>query len=103
MNHPLIKSIVLLSLAFFFLAILAIAFHDNDNTFLLTTRSICKVKVATSGSMSKNKSDPATAATAISVGRIVFPLLATVVAENATTISFQSAYIWPNKAPPVNS
>jgi len=102
MHHPLIKSIVLLSLTFFFSAILAIAFHDNDSTFLLTARSICKVKVATSGTMSKNKSDTATAVTVLSFGGIVFPLFAMVVAET-TTFSFQSAYIWPNKAPPVNS
>jgi len=101
MRHPLIKSIVLLSLAFFFLAILAIAFHDHNNTFLLTARSICKAKVPTSGTMSKNKSEPATAVAVISVGGIVIPLLATVVADNSTIISFQSAYVWPNKASPV--
>jgi uncharacterized membrane protein YadS len=103
MHHSLIKRIILLTLALFFLAGLAIAFHHHDNTLLLAARSICKTKAAISGTMGKNKSDPATAVTVISVGGVVFPLLTTVVAENTTTISSQSTYIWPNKAPPAKS
>jgi uncharacterized membrane protein YadS len=104
MHHSLIKRIILLSLAFFFSAGVAIAFHHYDNTFLLAARSICKTKAATSGTMGKNKSDPTTAVTVISVGGVVFPLLTTVVAESTTIFMFsQSGYIWPNKAPPIQS
>lgn len=102
MHHSLIKKIVLLSLSVFFLAILAVAFHHHDNAFLLTSCSICKVKISNSGTMSKNKIDSAPALTVISLGlATVFPLLATAVHENTTIfISSQTADIWPNKAPP---
>jgi len=102
-HRSLIKSIILLSLALFFLAGLAITFHHHDKTFFLTARSICKAKTATSGTMSKNKSDSATSVTVVSFGGIVLPLLTKVVGENATIISSQSACLWPNKASPVLS
>jgi hypothetical protein len=105
MHHSRIKRIILLSLSVFFLAILAMAFHHHDNTFLLTSCSICKVKTSISGTMSKYKIDSAPAVTVVSLGLVVvFPLLATVVHENTTIfISSQIAYIYPNKAPPVRS
>jgi len=105
MHHSLIKRIVLLSVAGFFLAILAVAFHHHDNTFLLTSCSICKVKTSISGTMSKNKVDSAPAVTVVSLGlAAVFPLLATVFRENTPIfISSRVAYIWPNKAPPFRS
>lgn len=105
MHHSLIKKIVLLSVSGFFLAILAVAFHHHDNTFFLTSCSICKVKTSNSGTMSKNKIDSAPAVTVVSLGMAAaFPLSATVVHENTTIfISSQAASIWPNKAPPVRS
>jgi hypothetical protein len=105
MRHSLIKKIILLSLTVFFLAILAVAFHHHDKAFLLTSCSICKVKTSNSGTMSKNKIDSAPTVTVVSLGlAAVFPLLANVFYENTTSfISSQTAYIWPNKAPPVRS
>ena len=103
MHQSLIKNIIFLSLALFFLAGLAITFHHHDKTFFLTARSICKAKVATSGTMGKGKSNSAAAVTVVSFGGIVSPLLTKVVGENTPVISSQSARIWPNKAPPVLS
>ena len=103
MHRLLIKGIILLSLALFFLAGLAITFHHHDKTFFLKARSICKAKAATSGTTGKNKSDSAAAITVISFGGMVFSLLTKIVGENTTIISAQSACIWPNKAPPVLS
>ena len=105
MHHSLIKRIVLLSLSGFFLAILAVAFHYHDNTFLLRSCSICKVKTSNSGMMSKNKIDSAPAVTVASLGLVaVFPLLGTIVHENTPIfISSQIGYIYPNKASPVRS
>lgn len=105
MHHSLIKRIILLSVAGFFLAILAVAFHHHDNAFLLRSCSICKVKTSNSGTMSKNKIDSAPAAAVVSPDLVaVFPLLDTVVHENTTIfISSQIGNIYPNKAPPVRS
>jgi hypothetical protein len=101
----MIKRIVLLSVAGFFLAICAVAFHYQDNKFLRTSRSICKVKTTNSGTMSKNKIDSAPAVTVVSLDlAAVFPLLATAVHENTTIfISSQIGSIYPNKAPPDRS
>jgi len=101
----MIKRIVLLSLSGFFLAILAVAFHHHDNTFLLRSCSICKVKTSISGTMSKNQIDSAPAVTVVSPGMVaVFPLLATTVHQiTPLFVSSQIAYIYPNKAPPVRS
>jgi hypothetical protein len=101
----MIKRIVLLSVAGFFLAIMAIAFHHHDNAFLLPSCSICKVKTTASGTMSKSQIDSAPAVTVVSLDlAAVFPLLDTAVHENTTIfISSQIGYIYPNKAPPVRS
>ena len=72
---------------------------------MLSSRSICKVKTAISGTMSKNKIDSAPAVTVVSLDvASVFPLFVPVVHENTTIfISSQVGYICPNKAPPVRS
>lgn len=104
MHHLMIKRIAILSLVFFFLAGLAIAFHYHDDAFLLTSRSLCKVKAAASGTLSKSKSDFAKAVTVVFLGVADFSLFTAVVTENKTLfVASQSAYIWHNKAPPVNS
>jgi len=105
MHHSLIKRIVLVSLSGFFLAVCAVAFHHYDNTFLLRSCSICKVKTSNSGTKSKNKVDSPPAVTVGPLGMVaVFPLLTTVAPENtAIFISSQFASVWPNKAPPVRS
>jgi len=101
----MIKRIVLLSVAGFFLAICAVAFHYQDNKFLRTSRSICKVKTTNSGTMSKNKIDSAPAVTVVSLDLAAVSLLFdTAVHENTTIfISSQIGSIYPNKAPPVRS
>jgi hypothetical protein len=101
----MIKRIILLSVAGFFLAIMAVAYHHHDNAFFLRSCSICKVKTTTSGTTSKSKID---SAPAVTIGYLdlatVFPLLDTVVNEKTTNfISSQIGYIYPNKAPPVRS
>jgi hypothetical protein len=104
MRRSMIKRIILLSLALFFLAGLAIAFNYYDDAFSLTSRSICKIKAASSGTLSKSKSPFAKAVAVVYLGVAELPLLTAVVAENKIIfIASQSAYIWPNKAPPVNS
>lgn len=104
MRRSMIKRIILLSLLFFFLAGLAIAFNDHDDAFLLTSRSICKIKAASSGTLSKSKSAFDKALAVVYLGVAEFLLLTAIVTENKTiSIASQSAYIWPNKAPPVIS
>ena len=105
MHNSLIKRIVLLSLCGFFLAIVAIAFHDQDDTFLLRSRSICQARAAISGTMSKYQVDSAPAATVGYLGLAAILLLSVpFVYKNATIfIPSQVAYIYPNKAPPVRS
>lgn len=105
MYHPVIKKIVLLSMTGFILAILAVAFHHHDRTFILTSCSICKVKTSISGTFSKNKADFPPAAAVISTGPAAICLASTVVAPENTTIfiSSQTDDVYPNKAPPARS
>ena len=105
MCHPLIKKIVLLSMAGFFLAILAVAFHHHDRSFLLTSCSICKVKTSISGTFNKNKIDSPPAVAVISLGSAAIFLSSTLVVPENTAIcmSSQVGYIYPNKAPPARS
>jgi len=102
MHHPLTKKIVLLSMAGFFLAILAVAFHHHDRSFLLTSCSICKVKTSLSGTFNKNKIDSPPAVAVISPGPAAIFLSSTAVVPETTTIfiSSQADDIYPNKAPP---
>jgi len=105
MCHPVVKKVVLLSMTGFLLAILAVAFHHHDNSFLLPSCSICKVKASISGNFGKNKIDSPPAVAVISLGSVVIFLSATIVVPE-TTISFissQIANIYPNKAPPAIS
>jgi hypothetical protein len=105
MHRSRIQRIFFISLTFFFLAALAFAFHPDDNTFLLRSRSICKVKTSPPGTMSKSKIDSAPTVTVISLDLASFiALFATAPHENtAIFISSQVVHIWPNKAPPVSS
>ena len=105
MHHSRIQRIVFVSLTVFFLALFAVAYHLDDNTFLRRSRSICKVKTSIPGTMSKSKIDFAPTAMVISLDlAVVFALLATASNGNkAIFISSQVVYIWPNKAPPVRS
>jgi len=105
MGLSLIKKIVLLSMAGFFMAILAIAFHHHDNSFILTSCSLCKVKSSISGTFSKNKIDVPPAVAVISPGLAGIFLLSSFVVIETTTIfiSSQRDDIYPNKAPPARS
>ena len=105
MRHPLIKKIVLLSMTGFFLAILAVAFHHHDRSFLLTSCSICKVKTSISGTFSKNKIDTPPAVAVLSPGQAAIFLSSTIAIPETTAIfiSSQVVYVYPNKAPPVRS
>jgi hypothetical protein len=105
MHNSLIKRLVLLSLSGFFLAILAVAFHHQDDTFLLRSRSICQARAAISGTMSRYQVDSAPAATVVYVGLAASFLLSVPFVYQTATIFIPSqvAYIYPNKAPPVRS
>lgn len=105
MRHPLIKKIVLLSMTGFFLAILAVAFHHHDRSFLLTSCSICKVKTSISGTFSKNNLDAPPAVAVLYPGQAAIFLAATIDVPETTTIfiSSQVVYVYPNKAPPARS
>lgn len=100
----LIKKILLLSIAGFLLVIVAGAFHYNDKTFLLRSRTVCKIKTL-AGSMGKNKIGSATAVSVPPLDLLSFVLLLTAVLQETTTIFIPSqvAYIYPNKAPPAIS
>jgi hypothetical protein len=105
MRHTHIQRIVFISLTGFFLAVLAVAFHPDDNTFLLHSRSICKVKTSIPGTTTKSKIDSVPAVTVISFDLAsVFALFATTAHENTNIlISSQVVDVWPNKAPPIRS
>jgi len=105
MHHFLIKKIVLLSMAGFFLAIIAVAFHHHDRSFLLTSCSICKVKTSISGTFSKNKTDALPVIAVIASGPAAIFFSAAVILSKTTTIFISSQVddIYPNKAPPARS
>jgi len=103
-QQSMIKKIILLSLASFLLVIVAGAFHYNDKTFLLRSRSVCKTSTFT-GTMGKYKIGSAPVASFSSLDWVAFcPLLTAVIHETTTIfISSQVACIYPNKAPPARS
>jgi threonine/homoserine/homoserine lactone efflux protein len=105
MNHNRIGRIILASLAIFFLAVLVVIFHPDDNTLLLRSRSICKVKTSIPGSAGKSRIDSAPAVTVVSLdfAAIVALSAAAVHEDTAIFISSQVVDIWPNKAPPARS
>lgn len=105
MHHSPIERIVLVSLSGIFLAILALAFHHHDHTFLLRSSSLCKVKTSSSGTRGKGKIDSPPAVAVVPLGMAVaFPLSITgAPEERALFIASQSAAVWPNKAPPVGA
>ena len=105
MHHFRIQRIVFISLTIFFFAVLAVAFHPDDNTFLRRSRSISKVNTSIPETISKSKTDSAPAVMVTSYDLVsVFALFATVAHENTNIfISSQIVDIWPNKAPPVRS
>jgi hypothetical protein len=102
MHHPLIKKIVFLSLLGFFLAVVAISLHHHDNSFLLPTCSICKVKTSLSGTFSKIKVDATPAVAGFHLLLItIFLCLSGILPDKKTVfINSQIAVTYPNKAPP---
>ena len=105
MQYSIVKRVILLTLSGLFLTVFAVAFHHHDNTFLLTSCPICKVKTAISGTMSKYKIDAVPAVTLVPIGLTAVSFLSTAVIHEDKTIfiSSQVAYFYPNKAPPVRS
>jgi len=105
MHNTLSKKFALVLLVGFFLTIVAVAFHYHDNTFLLRSCSICKVKASISGTMSKNNVDSAPADMIVSIGLgEIFLVSASAIKENTTIVtSSQVVHIFPNKAPPFRS
>jgi len=105
MYHPLIKKIVFLSLLVFFLAVMAISLHHHDNSFSLSTCSICKVKTSLSGTSSKINVDSAPAAVSFHLFFItIFLCLSGILSDKQTVfIDSQIAVTYPNKAPPFRS
>jgi hypothetical protein len=105
MHHPLIKKFVFLLLFGFFLAVMAISLHHHDNSFLLPTCSICKVKTSLSGTFSKIKVDSAPAVASLHLLWItIFLSLSGILPDKKTVfIDSQIAFTYPNKAPPFRS
>jgi hypothetical protein len=105
MYKSLVRSIALLVLSGFSLAVIAVAFHDHDNSFLLRSRSLSQVRAGISGTMSKNPVDSAPAAMFSSFGlAAVSPLWTPLFHENSDIfIPSRAGYICPNKAPPARS
>jgi len=103
-QRSLTRKIIFLSLAGFLLVIIAGAYHYNDKTFLLRSRSVGKISTFT-GTMGKYKIGSVPAASVVSLESVAFcPLLTDVIPETRTIfLSSQIAYIYPNKAPPARS
>lgn len=105
MHLSVVKKIIFLSLAGFFVAIVAVAFNPQDDTFLLRSRSFCQARAAISGVVNKNQIDSAPAMTVASLGAAAIFLLSAPFVHTNTTIfiSSRTGYIFPNKAPPARS
>lgn len=106
MQRSTMKSIILLSLAVFFMAIVAIAFHYHNNAFLLRNCSICKVKASISGTIIKSNIDAAPATTGFLLSSMaIFLYVSGVISSSRQSIFIDSpiAFTWQNKAPPSKS
>lgn len=105
MHHVLIKRITILSLFGFFLAVIAVAFHYNDDAFLLRSRSLCQGRTVISVAVNKNLVDSTLAVAVMSLGvTAVFLLSAPFIHISKTIlISSRTGNLFPNKAPPVPS
>ena len=105
MQRSTMKSIILLSLAGFMLAIIAIAFHYHNNAFLLRNCSICKVKASFSETFNKSKIDstPAAAGFLLSSMAIFLYFSGIINSRKSLFIDRPIAFIWLNKAPPLQS
>lgn len=103
MNHILLNRIILLSLGGFFLAVIAVAFHYNDDAFLLRSRSFCQGRTAVSVTVNKNQVDvaPAVAVTSLGLTAIILLWALSVQINTTVLLSSQSGNLFPNKAPPL--
>lgn len=103
-KQSLIREIIFLSIVGFFLVIIAGAFHYNDQTFLLRSRTVYKINTP-AGTMSKNKIGSTSAVLAVSLGSVAFCLLLTEIigATISVFIPSQIARIYSNKDPPTRS
>lgn len=104
MQQTKIKTIVLLPLLGFILGVVAISFHHHDNSFLLPTCSLCKVKTAFSGTSSKIKIDtvPAAADKYFLLTAIILCLSDILSNRKRVFIHSRIAETYPNKAPPLS-
>ena len=105
MHQTKIKNVIFLSLFGFFLAVLAISFHHHDNSFLLRSCSICKIKTSLSGTFNKVKVDSAPAVVSLHLSSIaIFLCLSGILPDRKNVfIDSQIAFTYPNKAPPFKS
>ena len=104
MQRSIMRNIILLSLAGFIMAIVAIAFHYHNNSFLLRNCSICKVKTSISGTFNKNNVDSPPVATGFLLSSMAIFLCFAGVMNSRKSIFIDSpiAFTWQNKAPPLN-
>lgn len=100
----LIKEILLLSIAGFLLVVVAGAYHYDDKTFLLRSRTVFKVKTF-AGSMGKNKIASAIALSVPPPGLSSVVLSLTAVLQGTATVFIPSqvVYLYPNRASPAVS
>ncbi len=104
MHQTQIKNVIFLSLFCFFLGVMAISLHHHDNTFLLPTCSICKVKTSLSGAFSKINVDcaPAIAILCLSLSAIFLCLSGIPLDRKTVFNDSQIVENYFNKAPPFN-
>jgi hypothetical protein len=102
MQQPLIKNVIFLSLFGFLLSVLAISLHHHDNSFLLRSCSICKIKTSLSGTFNKVKVDSTPAVVSLHLFSVaIFLCLSGILPDKKTVfINSQIAVTYPNKAPP---
>jgi hypothetical protein len=102
MNEIRIKKIVFLSIAFFFLSIMAVALHRHNNPILPPVCSICKVKTSLSGTFSKIKTDSAPAVAVFYLPLAAVCMSMSGILRNTKTffINSKTAVAYPNKASP---
>jgi hypothetical protein len=102
MHQTQIKNVIFLSVSIFFLSVLVISLHHHDNSFLLRTCSICKVKTSISGTVSKTNTDSTPAVISLCLfSMAIFPFLSGILSDTKTVfIASQIAVTYPNKAPP---
>jgi len=103
--RPRKRKIVYLSLMGFILAFLSIFYHTDNTFFLLRSCSICKFQTSGTGTQGKYKFKSGPPATIDNISLLDGPLILFTILpkSNPIHLTFQVAFAYPNKAPPIMS